>query len=583
MNSTRNERLPNELWEAAQLKAGEDIADALVRIRALLGAAEGSGVAAKSSDEPVGPVGTGKHCVIAGPQAVYAYRRRGLDEFVTCSRERFEELGAKPNLFETRIFSSVPVAPPVKAVSSDNDLRRQWKAAGGKFHGPNIETGTMPEADLLPFLRRLSAADESSGKERFVTYQSLLRALQEAHVRVSGSAEEGWRILLPQSEVGERLVMGYFVDWPDEPDLGFSYAESFVVGARNRALVFRDEASEVVERPGEQNEPIRSSAGFDADEKIRTVVRSTPAGYFNPNQQGQLINRDAVAELVPVNDGRALDWESLEEDPGERSMFDDNLGRLYNNDPRLAVATTLRLWGRTMQQGSFGQVCSVLANEVAKMYLVAPPEVIKDNEALSRCEEQGRKGDAGNFQSLTRALQDAHVGVFGNAEDGWRVKLPEPLTNVEPVAVVDADDDNMWADILPDRDVKIGQKLYAALVVEQPNTQDREDAQKYRRLHTPEVVDFLSAVENEALFQRERWSEAGDAGKTDADWFWLVGYLAGKAIRPDGTDKKRLHHIITTAAACLNWHAARVGAYTKMRPGIEGPEAVQANQEKTHD
>ena len=31
-----------------------------------------------------------------------------------------------------------------------------------------------------------------------------------------------------------------------------------------------------------------------------------------------------------------------------------------------------------------------------------------------------------------------------------------------PVAVVDADDDGMWADILPDVTVKVGQTLYAA-------------------------------------------------------------------------------------------------------------------------
>lgn len=34
----------------------------------------------------------------------------------------------------------------------------------------------------------------------------------------------------------------------------------------------------------------------------------------------------------------------------------------------------------------------------------------------------------------------------------------------EPVATVDANDDGYWADILPDRDVKVGQLLYAAPV-----------------------------------------------------------------------------------------------------------------------
>lgn len=40
----------------------------------------------------------------------------------------------------------------------------------------------------------------------------------------------------------------------------------------------------------------------------------------------------------------------------------------------------------------------------------------------------------------------------------------------EPVAVVDANDDGYWADILPDRDVKVGQFLYAAQpALEQPD------------------------------------------------------------------------------------------------------------------
>jgi hypothetical protein len=107
---------------------------------------------------------------------------------------------------------------------------------------------------------------------------------------------------------------------------------------------------------------------------------------------------------------------------------------------------------------------------------------------------------------------------------------------------------------------------------EQQAERDAEDAAKYRALHTPEVRDFLLAVEREALFQREKWQGAdADGGKTVTDWFWLLGYLGGKAIRPDATPEKRLHHIITTAAACLNWHAAEIGAYSGMRPGIAEP------------
>lgn len=109
-------------------------------------------------------------------------------------------------------------------------------------------------------------------------------------------------------------------------------------------------------------------------------------------------------------------------------------------------------------------------------------------------------------------------------------------------------------------------------------------------INNPHTDEFLEAVKLEAAHQRERWGTDHDAGKTDADWFWLVGHLAGKALH-SGTQvevaqfnasyqgqesrrhhtEKRLHHIITTAAALLNWHAARTGADTRMRPGIAPP------------
>lgn len=67
----------------------------------------------------------------------------------------------------------------------------------------------------------------------------------------------------------------------------------------------------------------------------------------------------------------------------------------------------------------------------------------------------------------------------------------------------------------------------------------------------PVLGDFIKAVPLEAAHQRERWGVEHDAYKTDADWFWLVGYLAGKAFH---LPEKRLHHIITAAAALANWH-----------------------------
>lgn len=96
-------------------------------------------------------------------------------------------------------------------------------------------------------------------------------------------------------------------------------------------------------------------------------------------------------------------------------------------------------------------------------------------------------------------------------------------------------------------------------------------------LNTPELYDFAKAVTLEAAHQRERWGSDHDAGKTDPDWFWLLGYLAGKALHSlkTGDTDKALHHVITTAAACANWHAALMGQDNRMRPGIDPAAALQ--------
>jgi len=92
-------------------------------------------------------------------------------------------------------------------------------------------------------------------------------------------------------------------------------------------------------------------------------------------------------------------------------------------------------------------------------------------------------------------------------------------------------------------------------------------------LDSPELHDFTAAVVREAAHQRARWGSEHDDGKTPADWFWLIGYLAGKALHAHvlGDIKKALHHTISSAASLANWHAAILGK-TTMRPGIETPD-----------
>ena len=93
-------------------------------------------------------------------------------------------------------------------------------------------------------------------------------------------------------------------------------------------------------------------------------------------------------------------------------------------------------------------------------------------------------------------------------------------------------------------------------------------------INNPHTDDFLEAVRTEAAHQRERWGSEHDAGKGAPDWFWLLGYLGGKALHAwkAGDSEKLKHHIITTAAACLNWHANVSGQDRSMRPGIDEAE-----------
>lgn len=108
--------------------------------------------------------------------------------------------------------------------------------------------------------------------------------------------------------------------------------------------------------------------------------------------------------------------------------------------------------------------------------------------------------------------------------------------------------------------------------------QEERDALR-KLIDSPELHDFARGAVLEAAHQVERWGTDHDSGKTPADWFWLVGYLAGKALhaQTSGNTEKALHHTISTAAALANWHRAINGA-NDMRPGIDPPidDAIDA-------
>jgi hypothetical protein len=108
---------------------------------------------------------------------------------------------------------------------------------------------------------------------------------------------------------------------------------------------------------------------------------------------------------------------------------------------------------------------------------------------------------------------------------------------------------------LENQDQNLAKQLEDTLLLLAQVTLERDIAQA--QLNTPELHDFAKGVVLEAAHQRLAWSPEHDAQKSAPDWFWLLGYLVGKAVQADkenNTDKV-FHHIITTAAACANWHA----------------------------
>jgi len=75
-------------------------------------------------------------------------------------------------------------------------------------------------------------------------------------------------------------------------------------------------------------------------------------------------------------------------------------------------------------------------------------------------------------------------------------------------------------------------------------------------IDNPEINDFIKGVKLEATHQIKRWGPDHDDLKTPEDWLWVIALLTTKATQAAryGDKDKYLHHIITCAAACLNWH-----------------------------
>ena len=158
-----------------------------------------------------------------------------------------------------------------------------------------------------------------------------------------------------------------------------------------RVLIY----TEGVDFAGEQFFDIKADDLYpmpDGEQDARTEVAAAATHWMPlPRPIRGIATFDSAETREPAT---AIEWEPLPEDAYERASFNRNLD-LYGGDPRLAVAGTLGLWGRTMDKGSFGKVCCVLANEVAKMHLApvaAPAATRGQGLPTAECAECGYIG-----------------------------------------------------------------------------------------------------------------------------------------------------------------------------------------------
>lgn len=146
-------------------------------------------------------------------EPTYAFRRLGLEDFCTCTKERFDELSDIPDLFEMRIFYD---APPSTAQAVEAALRKAAEVCRGLISRQGKRDDSVRAQDqafeiaadeILALIHTEAAqverdakdADEELIKERIrrQTAEGLLRAHK------AETLEIGW--LIENGKSGEEL------------------------------------------------------------------------------------------------------------------------------------------------------------------------------------------------------------------------------------------------------------------------------------------------------------------------------------------------------------------------------------------
>ncbi len=188
---------------------------------------------------------------------------------------------------------------------------------------------------------------------------------------------------------------------------------------------------------------------------------------------------------------------------------------------------------------------------------------------------------------LTGVIREVKIGDETIPLDPPRVVTTDPNADVYEDSVIDSGEDGLFvptglvvADDTLDEPLIEAVDVICARVINALTDHNVEARAELvigivsAVLNAPINADFVTGVKVEAMHQRKRWGTEHDAGKTPADWFWLLGHLAGKALAAaaKGDKEKAKHHTISSAAVLLNWHAHLTGADTAMRPGIDDPD-----------
>jgi hypothetical protein len=112
---------------------------------------------------------------------------------------------------------------------TDDQLRMLWRAAGGGFHGPRVETGAMAESRLLPFLRALAGAapQNALAVSQVSAVEHGLRSAVEGALadtlgwpEVAGTALARADLRDLRLEVAEREFLGYNFEDTVAEDVG---------------------------------------------------------------------------------------------------------------------------------------------------------------------------------------------------------------------------------------------------------------------------------------------------------------------------------------------------------------------------